>query len=147
MIFALFGTKFCRGIGVGKMGCSDAYEYVVDFLKWLRENHYPDLNRPLHFVLDNARYQHCAYVRQEAAKLGIVLEFQPSYSPNLNLIERAWKYFKKLVGRCYYSTKEEFFAAIISILDKTDETQHQECFTTLLTMNFQTYKKSQILGG
>ena len=25
MIFALFGTKFCRGIGVGKMGCSDAY--------------------------------------------------------------------------------------------------------------------------
>ena len=26
MIFALFGTKFCRGIGVGKMGCSDAYE-------------------------------------------------------------------------------------------------------------------------
>jgi hypothetical protein len=32
-------------------------------------------------------------------------------------------------------------------LDKTDETQHQECFTTLLTMNFQTYKKSQILGG
>ena len=127
-------------------GTVDA-EYVVDFLKWLRENHYPDLNRPLHFVLDNARYQHCAYVRQEAAKLGIVLEFQPSYSPNLNLIERAWKYFKKLVGRCYYSTKEEFFAAIISILDKTDETQHQECFTTLLTMNFQTYKKSQILGG
>jgi carboxyl-terminal processing protease len=28
MIFALFGTKFCRGIGVGKMGCSDAYIYL-----------------------------------------------------------------------------------------------------------------------
>jgi hypothetical protein len=28
MIFALFGTKFCRGIGVGKMGCSDAYECI-----------------------------------------------------------------------------------------------------------------------
>jgi hypothetical protein len=28
MIFALFGTKFCRGIGVGKMGCSDAYRLV-----------------------------------------------------------------------------------------------------------------------
>jgi glutathione synthase/RimK-type ligase-like ATP-grasp enzyme len=29
MIFALFGTKFCRGIGVGKMGCSDAYEFLM----------------------------------------------------------------------------------------------------------------------
>jgi hypothetical protein len=26
MVIALLGTKFWRGIGVGKMGCSDAYK-------------------------------------------------------------------------------------------------------------------------
>jgi hypothetical protein len=37
MIFALFGTKFCRGIGVGKMGCSDAYEQdgAINFVRAL----------------------------------------------------------------------------------------------------------------
>ena len=75
------------------------------------------------------------------------MEFQPAYSPNLNLIERAWKYFKKLVGRVYYATKEEFVAAIVMLLENTDEASHQEFFKTLLTMNFQTYKKSEVLGG
>ena len=122
-------------------------QYVIGFLKWLREQHYPDQSRALHFVLDNARYQHCPAVRQLAASLNIVLEFQPSYSPNLNLIERAWKYFKSLVGRAYCDTKEEFVAMITNILHRTDSTEHQRQFETLLTMNFQTYKKSEILGG
>ncbi len=45
----------------------------------------------LHLVLDNARYQKCAVVQELAEKLGIVLEYIPPYSPNLNLIERIWK--------------------------------------------------------
>ena len=122
-------------------------DYVVGFLWWLRSRHYPDQSRRLHFVLDNARYQHCEWVRQTAESLNITLEFQPPYSPNLNLIERAWKYFKKLVGRVHYATKEEFVAAIVNLLETTEEATHQECFKTLLTMNFQTYKKSEILGG
>lgn len=121
-------------------------DYVIGFLKWLRKEHYPDQERPLHFVLDNARYQHCEAVRSTAAQLNIVLEFQPSYSPNLNLIERAWKYFKSLVGRAYCSTKQEFYQLITDILHATDEQEHQRQFKTLLTMKFQTYKKSEILG-
>ena len=42
-------------------------------------------------VLDNARYQHNAAVKALASQLGITLLFLPSYSPNLNLIERLWK--------------------------------------------------------
>ena len=121
-------------------------DYVVDFLKWLRKHHYPKVKRPLHLMMDNARYQHCAYVREEARKLNIVLEFQPAYSPNLNLIERVWKYIKSLVGRCYYETKMEFFKAITDILETTDNPIHQDNFKTLLTMKFQTYSKSQIHG-
>ena len=65
--------------------------FLIDYLNWLREKHYTDRERPLHMVIDNARYQHCALVKQSAEGLNIVLEFLPPYSPNLNLIERLWK--------------------------------------------------------
>ncbi len=121
-------------------------EYIVNYLNWLRRNHYLDRTRKLHLMMDNARYQHCQYVKREAEKLNIELEFQPSYSPNLNLIERVWKYIKGLVGKCHYRTKEEFFSAVTDILEATGEKEHQQKFTTLLTFKFQTYEESQILG-
>jgi hypothetical protein len=50
------------------------------------------LTGPITLVLDNARYQHNAAVKTLAKELGITLLFLPSYSPNLNLIERLWKF-------------------------------------------------------
>jgi transposase len=50
---------------------------------------------PITLVLDNAKYQHCDYVKNKAKELGIELLFLPSYSPNLNIIERLWKWTKK----------------------------------------------------
>ncbi len=50
---------------------------------------------PITLVLDNARYQRNATVQALAAQLGITLLFLPSYSPNLNLIERLWKFIKR----------------------------------------------------
>ena len=47
---------------------------------------------PVSIVLDNARYQHCQAVKDKAVQLGINLIFLPPYSPNLNIIERLWKY-------------------------------------------------------
>ena len=73
---------------------------------------------PITLVLDNARYQHNAAVKALAKQLGITLLFLPSYSPNLNLIERLWKFIKRraLYGR-YHPTFAEFQAAIQEILD------------------------------
>ncbi len=48
-------------------------------------------------ILDNARYQRSYLVQQKAKDLGIELLYLPPYSPNLNLIERLWRYFKKKV--------------------------------------------------
>ena len=46
------------------------------------------LGVPITIFLDNARYQKCALVMSTAEQLQIELCFLPTYSPNLNLIER-----------------------------------------------------------
>lgn len=50
--------------------------------------------KKIRIVLDNARYQRCEMVALLAQELGIELVFLPPYSPNLNLIERLWKFTK-----------------------------------------------------
>jgi transposase len=53
-----------------------------------------NLTVPLTLVLDNARYQICALVQTLARALNIERLYLPAYSPNLNLIERLWKFVK-----------------------------------------------------
>ena len=62
---------------------------------------------PITLVLDNARYQKCKVVQDFANSLGIELLYLPPYSPNLNLIERLWKFVKK---KCLYAKYYEEFA-------------------------------------
>jgi hypothetical protein len=98
-------------------------------------------------VLDNARYQHCAKVEAEALRLGIDLLFLTSYSPNLNLIERLWKFTKKKVLRGKtYPDFTAFQAAIDDCLDKT-ATEYQEPIKTLMTLKFQTFDKASFLAA
>jgi len=52
---------------------------------------------PITLILDNARYQRCALVQAVAQELGIELLYLPTYSPNLNLIERLWRFVKNNV--------------------------------------------------
>ena len=122
-------------------------EFMVEYLNWLRREVYQNQKRPLYILLDNARYQHCNYVRQCAADLNIVLEFLPGYSPNLNLIERLWKYMKRILAKQYHKCKETFEKAIIDLLENLNYGIHQEKLWTLLNPIFQRFEKSQILTG
>jgi transposase len=101
--------------------------------------------RPITIFLDNAKYQRCQWVCDHAQRLGIELAFLPSYSPNLNLIERYWKWVKK---RCLYSKYYVDFAAMKSgILDRMGR-GHQEDkneLASLLTWNFQTFNNVTFL--
>lgn len=121
-------------------------EFMVEYLHWLRKEPYPNLQRPLHIVLDNARYQHCQFVKQHAEGLNIKLEFLPGYSPNLNLIERLWKYLKEIIGKQFHSDKKAFEQAIVSLLEELANDEHQQNLRSLLNPEFQRFKKSQILG-
>lgn len=70
-----------------------------------------------HLVLDKARYQKCASVMEFAAELGFVLECIPPCSPNLNLIERLWKFVKGELRSKYYDDFNIFRQKIDSILE------------------------------
>ena len=98
-------------------------------------------------VLDNARYQHCAAVMTLAATLHIELLFLPSYSPNLNLIERLWKFVKRdvLYGR-HYNNFSEFCGAIDGCLDNVP-TKHRTQLDTLMTHNFQRFDTASFLAA
>jgi transposase len=73
---------------------------------------------PITLVLDNVKYQRCDLVQSLARSLGIELLFLPSYSPNLNLIERLWRFVRKRsLNSTYYESFEQFQAAIDGCLD------------------------------
>ncbi len=102
---------------------------------------------PLTLVLDNARYQRCAVVQELARSLRIELLFLPPYSPNLNLIERLWKFVKKECLSCrYHEDFARFKAAIVDCLEGV-EGKHKRAIGSLLTLKFQTFDNPQILAA
>jgi len=102
---------------------------------------------PITLVLDNARYQKCKIVWELAEELNIELLYIPPYSPNLNLIERLWKFVKKeCLYSKYYSDFLVFKEAISDCLNKS-HTTHKKKLDSLLTLNFQTFKKSQFMAA
>ncbi len=105
------------------------------------------LKVPITLVLDNARYQHCQLVENLAKELGIELLFLPFYSPNLNLIERLWKFVKKKVLNCrHHTTYADFHAGIDRCLNELSTT-HKAELETLLTHNFQTFENVSVLAA
>ncbi|WP_370690864.1 transposase [Methylicorpusculum sp.] len=99
------------------------------------EAQYPQASR-IQIICDNARCYHAQLVKDYLtdSKIGLVL--LPPYAPNLNLIERFWRFFKKtgLHGRYYESfcqfktARDDFFAEL---------DQHQVSLRSLLTDHFQ----------
>jgi transposase len=116
-----------------------AYVNAESVCALLREVAAAGLPGPITLVLDNARYQKCALVQTLAASLGIELLYLPSYSPNLNLIERLWKFVKKeCLGCRVLPTYEAFTTAIDDCLANLN-TRHKHDMTTLLNLEFQLF--------
>jgi transposase len=102
---------------------------------------------PITLVLDNARYQKCVLVQALAGSLGIELLYLPSYSPNLNLIERLWRFVRKQsLDSTYYEDFGQFAAAIDGCLDGLN-TVHKGEMKTLMTHKFQTFGNVPLLAA
>lgn len=105
------------------------------------------LTIPITLVLDNARYPRCRLVQDLAQALGIELLFLPPYSPNLNLIERLWKFVKKTtLNSRHRATYAEFQTGIDDCLSRLT-TDYRTDMTTLITHNFQVFENVPVLAG
>ena len=80
---------------------------------------YPD--QVVHVILDNAKYQKCKIVTELAEELHIFLDYIPPYSPNLNLIERLWKFVKSELRDRFYDSFNLFTARIDEIIASTSD--------------------------
>lgn len=91
----------------------------------------------IYIILDNAKYYRSTVVTEFLRKnTRIKFLFLPAYSPNLNIIERLWKFFKKKVT--YNSYYEQFSVFREYCLDffKNIKKFRPE-LKTLMTDNFQ----------
>lgn len=74
---------------------------------------YPFAKR-IHVILDNAKYHYSQVVRDFASTSRINIVYLPAYSPELNLIERLWKVFKKnVIYNKYYEKFDSFKKACL----------------------------------
>jgi transposase len=121
---------------------NDSYINATSVCELLEKIAALGLSTPITLVMDNARYQRCQLVLEKAKQLGLELLFLPSYSPNLNLIERLWRFVRK---ECLYNTYYEHFdafkQAISQCLAQTTG-RHQAALKSLLTLEFQTFESA-----
>jgi len=93
----------------------------------------------LYIILDNARYYRSRIVKA-FLKINkrIKFVFLPPYSPNLNLIERLWKFVKKKVSyNKYYAEFSAFRKKFLGCLNNLEKYKVQ--METLMTENFQLF--------
>ena len=84
---------------------------VMDLFKKLRAA-YPNSSK-IHIILDQGPYNKSTAVKAAAQLYGIVIHYLPTYSPNLNPIERLWKVMNEHVrNNKFFSVPKEFRDAI-----------------------------------
>ena len=110
---------------------------MSDLLKAVRRRHPKEKN--LYMVMDNAGYNKSYQVQNLAEKLGIRIMYLPPYSPNLNPIERLWKFMKKKVmANTYYPDVKTFQQELMLFLRGIRK--HRQELSTLITDNFHLVK-------
>jgi transposase len=155
----LVGQRLEVGVGGGRKRLNILGAYCPDDQEYL-DRRYTDQNLnaqsvielfPLmmtrhpetkHFriYLDNARYHHAVVLKEWIARLqqecGVVfeLEYLPAYSPNLNLIERLWKFLRKEALQKWHPTFEDMQQAVADVLDNLE--RYKDKLQSLMTERF-----------
>lgn len=87
-------------------------------------------------ICDNARYYRCREIKEWLDKNPRTqVKFLPPYAPNLNLIERLWKFLRKeVINSNYYAKFSEFKTAVLGFFYNIE--QYKSALETLLTLRF-----------
>jgi transposase len=158
----LLGQRFLVGMGSGRkrlniLGayCPDDHEYLdyrltrdningeqfVNFLRLLRSQH-PETERFILYV-DGARYYNSPVVKEWLKRHPeFHLSTIPAYSPNVNLIERMWKFMRAKALSRWHKTFEDMQAAVSEVLDHLPD--YRDELRTLMTEKFHIIAKEDI---
>jgi transposase len=91
----------------------------------------------IHIILDNASYNHHYELQLFLTDHPrIHIHYLPPYSPNLNIIERLWRFFHEKLQDNYFEEFTEFEKAVLSFFQNIN--QYNDELKTLLTDSFQT---------
>jgi len=153
------GQRFEVGVGGGRkrlniLGayCPDDQEYldrrytdrnlnaqsVIELFTLMMARH-PE-TKHFRIYLDNARYQHAkalkGWIAQTKKDGGVTFDLVhlPAYSPNLNLIERLWKFLRKEALQKWHPSFEEMQRAVAEVLD--DLPRYHKQLETLMSERF-----------
>jgi transposase len=153
------GMRLEVGVGGGRhrlnvLGafCPDDHEYldrrytdknltaqsVIELFQRMMEKH--PSTKHFRIYLDNARYQHAkvlkAWIEQTMKDNEVMFDFKflPAYSPNLNLIERLWKFMRKEALQTWHESFERMQEAVAKVLDNLSSYEKQ--MRTLMTERF-----------
>jgi transposase len=108
-------------------------EVIEAFLEEVKKQY--NKAKTICIILDNARYQRSNLVQTTAKFFNIDLLYLPPYSPNLNLIERLWRFFKKeIIKNKYYADYATFEKAVETFF--TQFGNRKEDLRTLLNFKF-----------
>ena len=114
-------------------GTSINAQSTIALLKKLERKN-PKLEQ-IFVVADNARYYRNRLVIEFLKTSKIQILFLPSYSPNLNLIERLWRFLKKAVlHNQYYEKFSDFRGAILNFFKNIRHYKAE--LTSLMTLKF-----------
>ena len=158
----LLGQRFLAGVGSGRkrlniLGayCPDDHEYVdirltrdningeqfVNLLRLLCDLH-PETECFILYV-DGAKYYSKPVVKDWLRRHpAFLLSAIPPYSPNVNLIERLWKFMRKEALCKWHKTFNDMQDAVSSVLDHLD--QYRSQLETLMTEKFHIIDKNDI---
>jgi transposase len=109
-------------------------ETTIEFLEQIQEK-YQTKNNVFLFT-DNARYYRAKKVQTYLERTNITMIFLPPYSPNLNPIERLWKFMKQnIIGGNYFEKFADFKNSIVDFLENPKPYLNR--LKSLITDNFQ----------
>jgi transposase len=167
----LAGQRFEVGVGGGRKRLNILGAYCPDDQEYL-DRRYTDQNlnaqsvielftlmmgkhpqtKYFRIYLDNARYQHATVLKEWIAQTkkdnGVTFDLRhlPAYSPNLNLIERLWKFLRKEALQRWHPTFEDMQQAVADVLDNLPRYRKQ--LETLMSERFHlTPQASTIIVG